>query len=187
STGRTNALPPAASTSRRAPSRPSSPRAINPIEAPRRANSRAVARPTPADAPVMTTTSPLATLHPCTSNLIRNLGCEVFHHVCRCERSMPGIILSLNDISPTHPLALFQVIEGPQDRSKDGVRQNHCHRRPYAIMQGQKTRRFEAAVGGGTGLLTGHSGVQARQQCHQHSQYKERVQDSDDCTAPPSG
>ena len=46
-----------ASTSRRAPSSPSIPRAISPTEAPCFANSRTVARPTPADAPVITTTS----------------------------------------------------------------------------------------------------------------------------------
>src|SRR5262245_24749347 len=57
SVGRTRALPPASSTSRRAPSNPSRPRANSPILAPRFANARTVARPTPADAPVITTTS----------------------------------------------------------------------------------------------------------------------------------
>src|SRR5262249_44231884 len=51
------ALPPSFSTSYLAPSRPSFPRAINPMRAPSFvANSRAIARPKPADAPVMTTT-----------------------------------------------------------------------------------------------------------------------------------
>src|SRR5687767_11504756 len=49
--------PPAASTSRNAPSSPALPRASNPIQAPRLANATAVARPTPADAPVIITTS----------------------------------------------------------------------------------------------------------------------------------
>src|SRR5918999_1157581 len=56
SVGRTRAWPPAASTSRRVPSSPSCPRASNPMCAPCRANAWAVARPTPAEAPVMTTT-----------------------------------------------------------------------------------------------------------------------------------
>jgi hypothetical protein len=56
SVGMTTARPPAASTSRRAPSSPAWPRASSPTEAPRRANAIAVARPTPAEAPVMTTT-----------------------------------------------------------------------------------------------------------------------------------
>src|SRR5581483_5099330 len=52
----TTASPPASSISRRVDSKPSSPRAINPTFAPRFANASAVARPTPAVAPVMTTT-----------------------------------------------------------------------------------------------------------------------------------
>jgi hypothetical protein len=55
-------LPPAFSISLRAPSKPSRPRATNPIFAPRWAKARAVARPTPADAPVITTTSALSIL-----------------------------------------------------------------------------------------------------------------------------
>src|SRR4051794_31537290 len=57
SSGRTMASPPSCSISRLAPSSPSSPRAISPTFAPRFPNARAVARPTPAEAPVMTTTS----------------------------------------------------------------------------------------------------------------------------------
>src|SRR5437773_3506951 len=57
STGKTSALPPSSSTSFSAPFNPSRPRAIKPIRAPCCANLRAVARPTPADAPVITTTS----------------------------------------------------------------------------------------------------------------------------------
>src|SRR5215211_6475075 len=55
SAGSASARAPSPSTSRRAPSSPSRPRAIRPRFAPRSANSRAVARPTPAEAPVMTT------------------------------------------------------------------------------------------------------------------------------------
>src|SRR5207249_8262861 len=57
STGMTSAFPPSFSTSLRAPSNPSMPRAIKPMRAPSFANLCAVARPTPADAPVITTTS----------------------------------------------------------------------------------------------------------------------------------
>src|SRR5437588_3997217 len=57
SSGKTMASPPSSSISRFAPSSPSLPRAISPTFAPRLPNARAVARPTPADAPVMTTTS----------------------------------------------------------------------------------------------------------------------------------
>src|SRR5437868_8523539 len=64
STGSTTARPPVASTSRFASSRPSVPLATSPIHAPCFANSRTVARPTPADAPVMTTTSLLAIFPP---------------------------------------------------------------------------------------------------------------------------
>src|SRR4051812_47281619 len=56
STGSGNATPPALTTSRRAPSSPARPRASSATRAPRRANAIAVARPTPADAPVTTTT-----------------------------------------------------------------------------------------------------------------------------------
>src|SRR2546423_5531598 len=59
SVGRIKARPPNRSTSRRAPSRPSRPRASSPMCAPSRAKARAVARPNPADAPVITTTSGL--------------------------------------------------------------------------------------------------------------------------------
>src|SRR5205823_7863977 len=52
-----SAFPPIFSTSFRAPSNPSTPRAIRPMRAPSFANLCAVARPTPADAPVITTTS----------------------------------------------------------------------------------------------------------------------------------
>src|SRR5947207_2191431 len=62
--GSTSGLAPACSTSRAAPSSPSRPRAIRPICAPSRANRRATARPTPADAPVMTTTCPLVMGNP---------------------------------------------------------------------------------------------------------------------------
>src|SRR5438270_7598909 len=57
SSGSTIASPPSSSISRFAPSSPSLPRAISPTFAPRFPNARAAARPTPADAPVMTTTS----------------------------------------------------------------------------------------------------------------------------------
>src|SRR5579872_1818007 len=57
SSGRVIALPPADSISRFAASSPSTPRAIKPTLAPCFPNSRAVARPKPADAPVITTTS----------------------------------------------------------------------------------------------------------------------------------
>ena len=57
SSGRTIASPPSSSISRFAASSPSLPRAISPTFAPRFPNARAVARPTPAEAPVMTTTS----------------------------------------------------------------------------------------------------------------------------------
>src|SRR5947209_5499001 len=57
SVGRTSALPPSSSTSRRAPSNPSRPRASRPMWAPRLAKARTMARPTPAEAPVTTTTS----------------------------------------------------------------------------------------------------------------------------------
>ena len=56
SVGTTRARPPSASTSRRAPSRPSRPRASRPTLAPCLANARAAARPTPAEAPVIATT-----------------------------------------------------------------------------------------------------------------------------------
>lgn len=49
------AFPPSSSTSRRAASRRFAPRAISPMRAPALANACAVARPTPADPPVMTT------------------------------------------------------------------------------------------------------------------------------------
>src|SRR5437764_242255 len=54
SVGRTSALPPSSSTSRRAPSNPACPRATRPRWAPRLAKARAMARPTPAEAPVTT-------------------------------------------------------------------------------------------------------------------------------------
>lgn len=57
SAGTTTARPPAISTSRRGCSSRSRSRASRPICAPRRANARAVARPTPADPPVISTTS----------------------------------------------------------------------------------------------------------------------------------
>ena len=57
SVGRTKPRPPSSSTSRWAASSPARPRASRPMEAPWRAKACAVARPTPADAPVMTTTS----------------------------------------------------------------------------------------------------------------------------------
>src|SRR4051794_30814256 len=50
------AFPPSASTSALAPSRPSRPRARSATAAPRSANSLAVARPMPPEAPVTTTT-----------------------------------------------------------------------------------------------------------------------------------
>src|SRR5215217_7633152 len=53
----TSALPPAGSTSVLAPSSPSRPRARRPTRAPRLAKATAVARPTPAEAPVITTSS----------------------------------------------------------------------------------------------------------------------------------
>src|SRR2546429_1680301 len=59
STANTSALPPSCSTSLRVASSPAGPRAIKPRSAPRRAKARTVARPTPADAPVITTTSGL--------------------------------------------------------------------------------------------------------------------------------
>lgn len=52
---RVNALPPSSSMSRLADSRPSLPRAISATRAPAFANASAVARPTPAEAPVTTT------------------------------------------------------------------------------------------------------------------------------------
>ena len=55
---RDDARTPCSSTSRRAASSRSAPRAMSPTCAPRRAISRAVARPIPAEAPVMTTTLP---------------------------------------------------------------------------------------------------------------------------------
>jgi hypothetical protein len=55
SSGTTMALPPSRSTSPRTASSASRSRAISARWAPARANRRAVARPTPADAPVMTT------------------------------------------------------------------------------------------------------------------------------------
>src|SRR5205085_7672349 len=55
----TSARPPRASTSARAASRRSRPRAIRPMRAPASAKRCAMARPSPAEAPVMTTTSPL--------------------------------------------------------------------------------------------------------------------------------
>lgn len=59
SQGRTSPSPPAASTSRFAPSSPSRPRARSPIRAFFRfARAWTIARPTPADAPVTTTTGP---------------------------------------------------------------------------------------------------------------------------------
>ncbi len=57
SVGIASASAPACSTSRRTPSRPRSPRASKAIRAPGRANARAVARPMPPDAPVMTIAS----------------------------------------------------------------------------------------------------------------------------------
>src|SRR4051794_3027816 len=60
SVGSTSARPPASSISFFAPSSPSRPRAISAIWAPSCANLRAIARPMPDDAPVITTTSPLA-------------------------------------------------------------------------------------------------------------------------------
>src|SRR3954464_9255620 len=57
SSGSTSASPPNDSISRFAASSPSRPRAMSATRAPRRPNARAVARPTPAEAPVMTTTS----------------------------------------------------------------------------------------------------------------------------------
>src|SRR5436190_2272845 len=57
SVGRTRAFPPRSSTSRAVASRPAWPRARSAIFAPSCANLRAVARPIPPDAPVMTTTS----------------------------------------------------------------------------------------------------------------------------------
>src|SRR3954469_15265346 len=57
SVGNTSAEPPAASISRFAPSSPSTPRANNPTLAPLLPKCRAMARPSPADAPVTTTTS----------------------------------------------------------------------------------------------------------------------------------
>src|SRR3954449_11688497 len=58
SVGIASPLPPASATSRSAPARPSSPRASKATVVPSRASSIAVARPTPADAPVTTTTRP---------------------------------------------------------------------------------------------------------------------------------
>src|SRR6266542_1677692 len=58
STGIGSPSPPAASTSFAAASSPSRPRASNPTRAPLVPNAIAVARPTPADAPVTTTTFP---------------------------------------------------------------------------------------------------------------------------------
>src|SRR5215813_356893 len=57
STCKISARPPRASTSARAPSRPASPRESSATHASCFANSRAVARPTPAEAPVITTVS----------------------------------------------------------------------------------------------------------------------------------
>jgi hypothetical protein len=58
----TRARPPRCSTSRLAPARPSRPRAISTTRAPRSPSSRAVARPTPPDAPVTTATVLWSTL-----------------------------------------------------------------------------------------------------------------------------
>jgi hypothetical protein len=56
STGSASGVPPAARTSSAAPSSPAWPRARSATRHPSFANSLAVARPTPADAPVTTTT-----------------------------------------------------------------------------------------------------------------------------------
>src|SRR5881398_2110104 len=61
SADRASALPPASSTSAAAAARPASPRAISPTLAPRWPNSRAVARPMPPLAPVITTVSVMNT------------------------------------------------------------------------------------------------------------------------------
>jgi hypothetical protein len=57
SAGAISDFPPKASTSSAAAFSPSSPRATSPMDAPRLANARTTARPTPAEAPVTTTTS----------------------------------------------------------------------------------------------------------------------------------
>ena len=64
SSGRTRARPPSASTSLPAASNPSRPLAIRQTDAPCWANARAAARPTPAEAPVITTTRRAAMTHP---------------------------------------------------------------------------------------------------------------------------
>src|SRR5574338_1382138 len=63
------ASPPRSCTSRLAASSPSIPRAIRPMRAPSLAKRRAVARPTPADAPVITTTSDIDERPPLTGRV----------------------------------------------------------------------------------------------------------------------
>src|SRR5690625_3168974 len=69
-----NALPPAFSTSRAAPRSPSIPRASKATRAPVRAKATAVARPTPADAPVITTTLVLLSCIACSCDTAKDSG-----------------------------------------------------------------------------------------------------------------
>src|SRR5690625_1043714 len=69
-----NALPPAFSTSRAAPRKPSIPRASKATRAPVRAKATAVARPTPADAPVITTTLVLLSCIACSCVTAKDSG-----------------------------------------------------------------------------------------------------------------
>jgi hypothetical protein len=91
SAGNNNAWPPSLSTSRLALSRRSLPRAIKPIRAPSvRAKACAIARPRPAEAPVITTTRWI--FRRCIAG-IQFAPCRLVGSMCRCP--IPAMSLSL--------------------------------------------------------------------------------------------
>src|SRR5579859_6730222 len=176
-----SALPPAASTSRRAPSRPSLPRAIRPTHAPCFANSLTVARPTPADAPVITTTSLLPT------SLLRSsstrFGCRGPPCVFSLYRS--AILFGGRLYPIAECLPLFQLIERAQNCAKDRMRDHDREGRLHSIVQRQKARRLQHVLRLGSMLFTGHARMNTGQQAHPDHQNKRGVHQSDHCSAPP--
>src|SRR5919109_3394636 len=115
SVGTDAAAPPAPSTSRTAPLRPSSPRARSPTAYPRSAKATAAARPTPADAPVTTTTRlPLTSRHPIALG-VRSLQLQPGPRTggVRAEEPFLGVQGSLEQ-DALDPVVVVEVLQVPE-------------------------------------------------------------------------
>src|SRR3954453_9281349 len=94
SVGRTRALAPSSSISVAAPSSPASPRARSAILAPSCANRRAVARPIPPEAPVMTTTSSMLSIFRPAGEAKPSLPLEHLHGIAVAQLVLPPDLLA---------------------------------------------------------------------------------------------